>query len=85
MIKSNLSFAQQKDKLTNDKTEQIKKLIPESIKLLKMVKIGNFQFQFYNFTKKIFCLQFHRFTRKKNIYNFAEFYLFFSYEEIFRN
>ena len=40
MIKSNLSFAQQKEKLINDKTEQIRKLIPESIELLKMVKIA---------------------------------------------
>ena len=44
MIKSNLSFAQQKEKLINEKTEQVKKLIPESIKLYKMVEKGNFRF-----------------------------------------
>ena len=49
MIKSNLSFAQQKEKLINEKTEQVKKLIPESIKLYKMVEKG-----ILDFTKKNF-------------------------------
>ena len=57
MIKSNLSFAQQKEKLINEKTEQVKKLIPESIKLYKMVEKGNFRFH----EKKIHgYFQFHR-------------------------
>ena len=61
MIKSNLSFAQQKEKLINEKTEQVKKLIPESIKLYKMVEKGNFRFHekkkfmaTFNFTEKVF-------------------------------
>ena len=64
MIKSNLSFAQQKEKLINEKTEQVKKLIPESIKLYKMVEKGNFRshekkflMATFNFTKFFFYFQ----------------------------
>ena len=62
MIKSNLSFAQQKEKLINEKTEQVKKLIPESIKLYKMVEKGNFSFhekkklRLLSITRKFFFL-----------------------------
>ena len=63
MIKSNLSFAQQKEKLINEKTEQVKKLIPESIKLYKMVEKGNVKFH----EKKILMATF----------NFTEFFFYF--------
>ena len=54
MIKSNLSFAQQKEKLINEKTEQVKKLIPESIKLYKMVEKGILDFTKKNFFTLVF-------------------------------